>query len=228
MLNTMNTSPINNRFSFSRIISGRQFAPCAALALFLAGGLASVRADTILESGFLVGGAPLSLPGFNPANGLLTAVHLDFVANDVVGGGVYNPSAFLQPFSIPLTSSFNVSVSGTSLSAWGSGTGNASGFVPANTSCFYSVPMSGSGYAVTLLPADLAFFTSTDPVWFNLGESVSGGSPMPPLWSINPYGTGPTCGFGLTYYYTPVPEPSAVALLALGGAAGLLRRRSPC
>ena len=113
--------------TFGHVVSSRLFAVWAALALVLTTGLASVKADTIIESLSGSGGyASGWLPQFNPTNGQLTNVVLYFSCWVDAWGQVYNGTPSDTSFGLSISTSSNdgsMSVSNSSFEAYGSGVG---------------------------------------------------------------------------------------------------------
>ena len=221
----MKTLAGNLSFSCSRTVSGTHLLCCAALALGL--GLATVKADTIYEAAPAYGGT-ISLPRFDPSYGQLTEVSLSLNGMFGFSGSLYNTGPLVTIYTLNVWTTLGLSVAGgTDLYSTGAGVTNASGSVGPYAGSYFS----GNGLitappaAESSLTADLNFFTGTDPVEISAFVISAGAVANSPALTVSLWQTGITLNgtVALTYTYEPVPEPSALALLA-GGLVLLVRR----
>ena len=209
--------------TFGHLTSSRRFALWAALALVLAG-LGGVKGDTISYGGSLgAGGFDLWAPQFNPAMGQLTDVSIQFSFGVGNQFWVYNNTSVDTPFTISASAIGNMSVG--ILGASGEQTQSFNGLAAANTYAVVNGGITISGSADTSLAADLAYFTGTGMVQGGGMAKLDTVSIVPSSLNIGLGYSGFGAGSGeMTYTYNPVPEPSALTLLA--GGLALLGLRS--
>jgi formylglycine-generating enzyme required for sulfatase activity len=205
------------RFGVVVLASMLSSSLCMALALVMAMGMASVKADTIQEGFPPFGNSGLEsgwLPQFNPTNGQLTNVALMF--NGSISGQVwvYNPTPTGTPFTINNISGAlgRMWVSNSSFEVYGTCTGGGpGGYVGPYTGTQVIGGGFFNGSAQTSQAADINFFTGTNSVFVY----VDADSFSPTIITVNPtflQGGWMTMGGGgqimnaeITYFYTPTP-----------------------
>jgi hypothetical protein len=201
-----------------------RYVCCALLTVVL--GLVAAEAGTLYQSAPTPGGT-VSLARFNPAMGRLTDVQLTLSGNFTYWQTFYNVGPATS-YTLNFYTTLFLSVPGTAISAYDVESYTVTGTVGANTGggCSGSRSITAPPYAHISLPADLAFFTGSDPV--NISAVVLGAG----AWSNDPniqvasYPYTTLQGIvGLTYTYA-VPEPSTLVLLV--GGLVMLARRSCC
>jgi hypothetical protein len=169
-----------------------------ALSLVMAVGLASVKADSVMEwlpspSGY-IGYTSGWLPQFNPTNGQLTNIVLQFGGSYSASGPVFNNTSSNISFTISLTGGdSSMIVSNSSLQANGSWNGGGGGSVgPNSMTGAFAGGMVNGGFAETSQATNLNFFTGTNFVFVSLNIG-------PPTVFVNPLtlslGGGPGCGW---------------------------------
>jgi hypothetical protein len=167
------------------------------------------------------------LPLFNPALGSLTAVYIAASESVNMSGSVSNRAASTENFNITEGSQLNVTIPGSLGYLAPSPTALAVFYtLPANGSAAYgpATPFNSVNYTYTL-PADLAAFIGvgnfTSPSFTaNITTIIGGGGNA--VADITTLASGTV---QVQYTYEPIPEPGSLALLVLGGATMLLRRR---
>lgn len=205
--------------TFGHVVSSRRFALWTALALVLATGLTSVKADTIVEQITGPYGGIGFLPQFDPAYGQLIDVGYSFSGSEGLMVYVGNPTSQDTAFTVYMEDTIGVSLG--CLSVFSSVTGGGGGFIYAYSPPILLgggvFPFYGSGD--TSLAADLNYFTGTGSVEVYVGSGTATFSSDPP--SLMPYVQDRQAWLSqatLTYTYEPVPEPSVLTLL-VGGLA---------
>ena len=168
----------------------------------------------------------VTLPKFNPVYGMLDGIALTLDAVGTTSGwsfGVYNPFTFAVDAYPDVSGNLILSrPDGSELVFMGhfSSIGKVQAFLPprTTTTVFVSVP-DGTDTVLLANLGDLSLFTGEDSITL----PVQGGNApyvYPNILTI--VSATPQIGFGrvtVTYDFTPVPEPSSFALLALGGSS---------
>jgi hypothetical protein len=167
------------------------------------------------------------LPLFDPSLGSLSSVYIAASESVNINGTVQNTSTGPQSFTFRAGSLLTVTLPGTLGFLQPSPLALAQAYnLPAGGSAPYG-PVNASdavNYTYTL-PADMNWFvgvgTFSLPGFTQTQELIAGGGGN----IIASLSTLAGATVEVQYTYTPVPEPGSFALLALGGALMLLRKR---
>jgi hypothetical protein len=168
-----------------------------------------------------------TLQAFNPNLGSLQSVYIQATETLSVSGSVYNSGPNSESFTFNAGSYLALTLPGTLGFLQPSPAGGSQPYTLASgaTGIYSPLDTSDSAHANYTFTGDLAWFIGTAAL--NLPGTAHGtyqivggnGNIVPSLNKV--------CGatVQVQYTYAPVPEPSAAALLALGAATLLWRRR---